>query len=51
MLKARLAGLGVSLVPVRRAWDEVFWPHAIKGFFPFKDRIPRLLGELSHMEV
>jgi deoxyribodipyrimidine photo-lyase len=46
-LETRLAAYGVSLIYVRRPWDEVFWPHAVKGFFPFKDRIPGLLSELS----
>jgi deoxyribodipyrimidine photo-lyase len=45
-LETRLSDMGASLVFVRREWDEVFWPHATKGFFPFKDRIPRLLGEV-----
>ena len=40
-----LAGEGISLNPVRRAWDERFWPHAKRGFFPFKKRIPALLRE------
>jgi len=28
-----------------RGWDEQFWPNAKKGFFPFKEQIPRLLRE------
>ena len=42
-----LAAHGLPLARVRRAWDEAFWPHATRGFFPFKERIPetlRLLG-------
>jgi deoxyribodipyrimidine photo-lyase len=38
-----LAAEGVPLVQVRRAWDENFWPHATKGFFPFKENIPKIL--------
>jgi deoxyribodipyrimidine photo-lyase len=38
-----LAGEGVSLVQLRRPWDQQFWPHANKGFFPFKEQIPVLL--------
>jgi deoxyribodipyrimidine photo-lyase len=38
---------GVPLVQVRRGWDENFWPHATKGFFPFKERIPPILQEMG----
>ena len=43
----QLAAEGISLVQVRRAWDENFWPHATKGFFPFKERIPNILREMG----
>jgi len=46
-LEIRLAAAGISMVFVQRPWDRVFWPHAVRGFFPFKDRIQGLLGELS----
>ncbi|WP_295498307.1 FAD-binding domain-containing protein [Sphingorhabdus sp. EL138] len=42
-----LASEGIPLVQVRRAWDERFWPHATKGFFPFKERIPKMLKEMG----
>jgi deoxyribodipyrimidine photo-lyase len=35
-----LAAAGLSLQQIRRPWDEQFWPHASKGFFSFKERIP-----------
>jgi deoxyribodipyrimidine photo-lyase len=35
------------VVPLRRAYDTEAWPHATKGFFPFKEKIPRLLGNLG----
>jgi deoxyribodipyrimidine photo-lyase len=38
---------GIKLVQIRRSWDEKFWPHATKGFFPFKEKIPKILSELS----
>jgi deoxyribodipyrimidine photo-lyase len=41
----QLASAGIALVQSRRAWDSHFWPHAKKGFFPFKDRIPHILRE------
>jgi deoxyribodipyrimidine photo-lyase len=40
-----LATEGVTLVQVRREWDDLFWPHATKGFFKFKERMPDLLRE------
>jgi len=43
-LAPALAGDGVRLVRLRRAWDEVAWPQAKKGFFPFKAAIPKLLA-------
>ena len=43
----RLEQEGVPLVQIRRSWDEKFWPHATKGFFPFKEKIPKILGEIG----
>lgn len=39
----KLVSEGVPLVQVRRSWDDNFWPHATKGFFPFKEHIPKTL--------
>ena len=44
VLAPALAADGVQLVRLRRAWDDVAWPHAKKGFFPFKGAIPKLLA-------
>ncbi len=30
---------------IRRTWDEAAWPHATKGFFQLKTKIPRILHE------
>ena len=38
-----LALEGIDLAPVRRRWDAQFWPHARKGYFAFRERIPTLL--------
>ncbi|MFM2237578.1 MAG: hypothetical protein RL209_1612, partial [Pseudomonadota bacterium] len=43
----RLEREGIKLVQIRRSWDEKFWPHATKGFFPFKEKIPKILGEIG----
>jgi len=44
LLAPALAADGVRLVRLRRAWDDAAWPHARKGFFPFKSAIPKLLA-------
>lgn len=46
-LKSELAAQGMPVIQVRRAWDEQFWPYATKGFFPFKERIPKVLREMG----
>jgi deoxyribodipyrimidine photo-lyase len=42
-----LDGLGIPLLRLRRDWDEACWPLATKGFFPFRESIPRLLERLG----
>ena len=44
-LARALTGSGVHLKRVCRAWDVNAWPHATKGFFPFKKKIPELLDQ------
>ncbi len=46
-LAAELAAAGIALVRVRRAWDAALWPHATKGFFPFKTQIPAAVDALG----
>lgn len=43
-LAPALAADGVRLVRLRRAWDDVAWPYAKKGFFAFKPAMPKLLA-------
>jgi hypothetical protein len=38
---------GVALQPVLSDWDQLAWPHATKGFFQLRTRIPELLNELN----
>jgi deoxyribodipyrimidine photo-lyase len=45
LITPALAAAGIKLISLRRDWDSAFWPHATKGFFPFKERIPALLAE------
>jgi hypothetical protein len=35
----------LTLTRVLRPWDARAWPHATRGFFPFRERIPALLRE------
>jgi deoxyribodipyrimidine photo-lyase len=42
----QVAAEGLTLHPLRRPWDSACWPHATRGFFPFKTQIPRLIAEL-----
>jgi len=44
-LEKELRDAGIELFRVRRPWDENAWPHASRGFFPFKKKIPKLLKQ------
>jgi len=44
-LSVDLAAEGITLSRVLRPWDRLAWPHASRGFFPFRERIPKLLRE------
>ena len=44
-LDAALASEAVAFLTVRRRWDSLAWPHAARGFFPFRARIPGLLHQ------
>ncbi len=44
-ITAPLAEAGITLRYHRRSWDSRFWPHAQKGFFPFKSNMVQLLAE------
>lgn len=43
LLPNALASEGVAFTTVRRPWDSLAWPHAARGFFPFRERIRSLL--------
>jgi deoxyribodipyrimidine photo-lyase len=43
-IEPALSAAGISLHRVRRVWDATAWPHASKGFFAFRQVIPRLLA-------
>ncbi len=42
-----LENAGIILTYVRRDYDSLCWPHASKGFFKLKAKIPKLLEELG----
>lgn len=44
-LSEELAGRGVTLVRLRRKWDSALLPHAARGFFPFWNKVGRLLSK------
>jgi deoxyribodipyrimidine photo-lyase len=46
-LQPRLQSHGISLVRLRRDWDRAFHPHADRGFFKLKKKIPAVLRELG----
>jgi deoxyribodipyrimidine photo-lyase len=46
-LKTALSAEGITLTYIRRDWDAAFWPHAKKGFFGLKKKMPSVLAELG----
>jgi deoxyribodipyrimidine photo-lyase len=41
-----LADRGIALHVLRRDWDRLCWPHATRGFFAFREEIPRFCAAL-----
>ncbi|RFA13816.1 DNA photolyase [Subtercola boreus] len=44
-LRAVVASEGLTLTMLQRRWDTLAWPHASRGFFPFREQIPKLLAQ------
>ena len=44
-LGAALSSESVTITTLQRRWDTLAWPHAARGFFPFRERIPGLLRD------
>jgi deoxyribodipyrimidine photo-lyase len=42
-----LQGKGIKVARQLRAYDQRAWPHATKGFFKFKEAIPKILDALD----
>ncbi|MEM7469992.1 MAG: FAD-binding domain-containing protein [Pseudomonadota bacterium] len=45
-LEKALKDDGISLTRIARDYDKICWPHATKGFFPFKKNIPDFLNKM-----
>lgn len=50
-LRGRLAERGVSLVEIGRRYDALAWPHATRGYFGLRSRIPSILSELGVAQI
>ena len=46
-LRPALARSGIALTEIRRGEDSLVWPHATKGFFGLRERIPDLVAKLG----
>ena len=45
--KHLLSNHGVQLTQLMREYDIISWPYATKGFFKFREKIPKILTSLS----
>ncbi|MEM9371729.1 MAG: FAD-binding domain-containing protein, partial [Pseudomonadota bacterium] len=45
--KGALNSSGITLHQIRREYDDLAWPHASKGFFALKQKIPQVLRGLG----
>ncbi len=43
----RLMAVGIEVCLVRRAYEDAVWPHARRGFFKLKAKLPQILDELG----
>ncbi len=48
LLDTKLLPLGIDMVRVLRREDSIAWPHATKGFFKFKEKIPSFLKDINN---
>lgn len=46
-LEPALRARGIRLIRLRRQFDDLVWPHARKGFFGLKKKIPALLTDMG----
>lgn len=50
-LPTELAARGSGLIRLRRKWDSTLQPHAVRGFFPFWNKVGRLLAKSGVEEL
>lgn len=46
-LRKAIAPLNIPLIEVTREYDQFVWPHAKRGFFGLKKKLPKILVELG----
>lgn len=51
LCRSELENDGIRLITLRREFDDLAWPHATKGFFGLKSKIPGLLERLQRQDV
>ncbi len=49
--KAELEKAGIHVHQQQRTYDTLTWPHATKGFFKLKKKIPNILNDLGFVDV
>lgn len=49
--KAVLEKAGIHVHQQQRTYDTLTWPHATKGFFKLKKKIPNILNDLGFIDV
>jgi deoxyribodipyrimidine photo-lyase len=47
VIEKHLNDNNIALIRVRRRYDSLCWPHATKGFFAIKEKIPSILEKLN----
>ncbi len=47
LIEHHLSQHNITLLRVRRRYDTLAWPHATRGFFALKEKIPSLLEKLN----
>jgi deoxyribodipyrimidine photo-lyase len=43
-IRSVIGAKGLTLITLQRRWDEEAWPHARRGFFPFREKIPKFIA-------
>lgn len=46
-IRGEVAAANIELVEIVRPYDRAVWPHATKGFFKLKQKIPHIISDLG----